>query len=251
MKRRELAQFFSKSMVKRIGMFQKFVKTKQNKVKFFKILQYQSKTNVFVSKCVEEKKRKNETSFFWGEKRRKTNLIVPQQSKICHCYSSRFLPAPLLTLPTNSTPHTSHQLHSSHFHPSLLKLPTFSQFHPAPLLTLPTSTTPHTSYQHHSSHFHPAPILTLLFTLPASTTPRVLTLSTPHTSHQLYSSHFHPSLLTLPTFSHFHPAPLLTFYSHALQHHFSHFPPTPFYIVPVSWPFLYTVVECFFKGAQA
>ncbi len=71
MKRRELAQFFSKSMVKRIGMFQKFVKTKQNEVKLFKILQDRSKTNVFVSNCVEEKKRKNETAFFWGKKAKK------------------------------------------------------------------------------------------------------------------------------------------------------------------------------------
>ncbi len=71
MKQRELAQFFSKLMVKRIEMFQKFVKTKQNEVKLFKILQDRSKTNVFVSNCVEEKKRKNETSFFWGEKEEK------------------------------------------------------------------------------------------------------------------------------------------------------------------------------------
>jgi hypothetical protein len=55
-------------MVKRIGMFQKFVKTKQNKVK---LLQDRSKTNVFVSNCVEEKKRKNKTSFFGGKKVKK------------------------------------------------------------------------------------------------------------------------------------------------------------------------------------
>jgi hypothetical protein len=58
-------------MVKRIGMFQKFVKSKQNKVKLFKFLQDRSKTNVFVSNCVEEKKLKNETSFFWGKKAKK------------------------------------------------------------------------------------------------------------------------------------------------------------------------------------
>jgi hypothetical protein len=58
-------------MVKRIGVFQKFVKTKQNKVKFFKILQDRSKTNIFVSNCVEEKKPKSEASFFWGEKAKK------------------------------------------------------------------------------------------------------------------------------------------------------------------------------------
>jgi hypothetical protein len=58
-------------MVKRIGMFQKFVKTKQNEVKLFKILQDRSKTNVFVSNCVEEEKRKYETSFFWGKKAKK------------------------------------------------------------------------------------------------------------------------------------------------------------------------------------
>ncbi len=52
-------------------MFQKFVKTKHNEVKLFKILQDRSKTNVFVSNCVEEKKRKYETSFFWGKKAKK------------------------------------------------------------------------------------------------------------------------------------------------------------------------------------
>jgi hypothetical protein len=47
---------FSKLMVKRIGVFQKFVKTKQNEVKLFKILQDRSKTNVTISNCVEEEK---------------------------------------------------------------------------------------------------------------------------------------------------------------------------------------------------
>jgi hypothetical protein len=62
----------SKSIVKRIGVFQKFVKTKQNKVQLFKILQDRSKTNVFVSNCVEEEKRKNEKTklrFFSGKQR--------------------------------------------------------------------------------------------------------------------------------------------------------------------------------------
>ncbi len=38
------------------------MKTKQNEVNSFKILQYRSKTNIFVSNCAE------------GEKRKKTNL---------------------------------------------------------------------------------------------------------------------------------------------------------------------------------
>jgi hypothetical protein len=59
---------FSKSMVKRIGVFQNFVK---NEVKLFKTIQDRNKTNVFVSNCVEEEKRKNEASFFWGEKAKK------------------------------------------------------------------------------------------------------------------------------------------------------------------------------------
>jgi hypothetical protein len=63
---------FSKSMVKRIGVFQKFVKTKQNEVKFFTILQDRSKTNVFISNCVEEEKRKKEASFFFGKKVKKS-----------------------------------------------------------------------------------------------------------------------------------------------------------------------------------
>jgi hypothetical protein len=51
---------FSKLMIELIGVFQKFVKTKQNKVKRFKILHDQSKMNVFFSNCVEEEKLKNE-----------------------------------------------------------------------------------------------------------------------------------------------------------------------------------------------
>jgi hypothetical protein len=62
---------FLKSMVKLIGVFQKFVKTKQNEVKLFKILQDRSKTNVFFSNCVEEEKRKNDASFFFGKKAKK------------------------------------------------------------------------------------------------------------------------------------------------------------------------------------
>jgi hypothetical protein len=88
-KRRELAQFVSKTMVKQIGMFQKFVKTKQNEVKLFKILQDRSKTNVFISKCVEEKNEKMKLCFIGGKKRRKANIIVPQLSKICHCYTEK------------------------------------------------------------------------------------------------------------------------------------------------------------------
>ncbi len=46
-------------------MFQKFVKTKQNEVKTFKILQDRSKTNIFDINCVGGgKRKKNETSFF-------------------------------------------------------------------------------------------------------------------------------------------------------------------------------------------
>jgi hypothetical protein len=62
---------FSKSMVKLTGVFQKFVKTKQNEVKLFKISQDRSKMNVFVSNCVKEEKRKNEVSFFFGKKTKK------------------------------------------------------------------------------------------------------------------------------------------------------------------------------------
>ena len=71
-----------------MGLFQKFGKTKQSEVNLLKILQDRSKTNIFVPNCVKEKKRKNEASFFFL-KRRKTNIIVPQLSKICHCYSVR------------------------------------------------------------------------------------------------------------------------------------------------------------------
>jgi nitrogen regulatory protein PII-like uncharacterized protein len=62
---------FSKSMVKRIGVFKKFVKSKQNEVKLFKIVQDRSKTNVFVSNCVEKEKRKKLIFVFLGEKSKK------------------------------------------------------------------------------------------------------------------------------------------------------------------------------------
>jgi nitrogen regulatory protein PII-like uncharacterized protein len=55
---------FSKSKLKPIGLFQKFGKTKQSEVNLLKILQDQSKTNVFVPNCVKEEKQKNEASFF-------------------------------------------------------------------------------------------------------------------------------------------------------------------------------------------
>jgi hypothetical protein len=83
----EAKGFSPKSKVKRIGLFQKFGKMKQSEVNLLQILQDRSKTNVFVPNCVKEEKLKNEASFFFEKKRRKTNLIVPHLSKICHCYS--------------------------------------------------------------------------------------------------------------------------------------------------------------------
>jgi hypothetical protein len=81
-----ISPILSKSKVKRIGVFQKFAKMKQNEVKHSKIEQDRSKTNVFVSYCEEEgKQTKNEASFFSGKKQRKTNTIIPQLLKICHC----------------------------------------------------------------------------------------------------------------------------------------------------------------------
>ncbi len=55
----------SKFKVKRIGVFQKFKKTKQSEVKPFHIVQDRSRTKIFVSYFEEEEKRKkNETTFF-------------------------------------------------------------------------------------------------------------------------------------------------------------------------------------------
>jgi hypothetical protein len=79
-----ISPILSKSKVKRIGVFQKFAKMKQNEVKHSNIEQDRSKTNVFVSYCEEEEKQKKR-SFFSGKKQRKTNTIVPQLLKICHC----------------------------------------------------------------------------------------------------------------------------------------------------------------------
>jgi hypothetical protein len=62
---------FSKSKVKRIGLFQKFGKTKHNEVNPLKFLQDRSITNVFVPNCVKDEKRKKEASFFFGKKAKK------------------------------------------------------------------------------------------------------------------------------------------------------------------------------------
>jgi hypothetical protein len=63
-----IGPIFSKSKLKRIGVFQKFVKMKQNEVKSFKILQDRSKTNIFVSNCVgREKRKKTKLRFFWNK----------------------------------------------------------------------------------------------------------------------------------------------------------------------------------------
>jgi hypothetical protein len=58
----------SKLKVKLIGVFQKFAKTKQNEVKTVKTVQDRSKTNLFVSYCEEEEKRKKtKLRFLWKE----------------------------------------------------------------------------------------------------------------------------------------------------------------------------------------
>ncbi len=58
----------SKWKVKRIGVFRKFAKTKQNEVKTFKIVQDRSKTKLFISYCEEEEKgKKTKLRFFWSE----------------------------------------------------------------------------------------------------------------------------------------------------------------------------------------
>jgi hypothetical protein len=62
---------FSKSKVKRIGLFQKFGKTKQSEVNLLKILQDRSKTNVFVTHCVKEEKRKKRSFVFLLKKAKK------------------------------------------------------------------------------------------------------------------------------------------------------------------------------------
>jgi hypothetical protein len=74
----------SKLKVKRIGVFQKFEKTKQSEVKPFQIVQDRRRTKIFVSYFEEEEKRKK-TKLCFLTNRRKTNIIVPQLSKICHC----------------------------------------------------------------------------------------------------------------------------------------------------------------------
>jgi hypothetical protein len=55
-KRRALAPTLAKSKVQRLGVVQKFVKTKQNEAKTFYISQDRSETKVFVINCEEEKR---------------------------------------------------------------------------------------------------------------------------------------------------------------------------------------------------
>ncbi len=61
----------SKSKVKRIRVFQKISKTKQNESKPFKIVQDRNKMNVFVSDCEEEEKRKKTKLRFFRTKAKK------------------------------------------------------------------------------------------------------------------------------------------------------------------------------------
>jgi hypothetical protein len=54
--------------IKQIEVFQKFAETNENEVKPFQIVQNRSKTNVFVSDCEEEEKRKKtKLRFFWSK----------------------------------------------------------------------------------------------------------------------------------------------------------------------------------------
>jgi hypothetical protein len=70
-KRRELAQYFFLIDGKTNRDVPKICENEAKRSETFKILQDRSKTNVFVSNCVEEKKQKNKTSFFGGEKAKK------------------------------------------------------------------------------------------------------------------------------------------------------------------------------------
>ena len=81
-----IGPILSKSKIKWIGVFQKFVKTKQNEVKTFKIEQDRSKTNIFFFYCEEEENEKKRSFVFFWKEAKKNEKIVPQLSKICHCY---------------------------------------------------------------------------------------------------------------------------------------------------------------------
>ena len=58
----------SKLEVKQIGVLRKFTKTKWSEVKPFKIVPDRSKTNIFVSYCEEEEKRKKAKLRFFLER---------------------------------------------------------------------------------------------------------------------------------------------------------------------------------------
>jgi hypothetical protein len=60
----------SKFKVKRIGVFQKFKKTKQSEVKPFQIVQDRSRTKIFVSYFEEEEKRKKTILLFLNESKK-------------------------------------------------------------------------------------------------------------------------------------------------------------------------------------
>jgi hypothetical protein len=69
-----ISPILSKSKVKRIGVFQKFAKMKQNEVKHSKIEQDRSKTNVFVSYCEEEEKQKKTKLCFFLERSKEKQI---------------------------------------------------------------------------------------------------------------------------------------------------------------------------------
>ncbi len=72
-------------------------------MKFFTILQDRSKTNVFISNCVEEEKRKNEASFFWGE--------IAKKNEYNRSSTIEDLPLLPLAVPTKQTPTTPPPTH--------------------------------------------------------------------------------------------------------------------------------------------
>ncbi len=98
-------------------MFPKFVKTKQNEVKLFKILQDRSKTNIFVSNCVEEKKENTKLRFLGGKSREKAKKNEYNRSSTIEdlplLIRTRMDPHHFMKLDPDPHPHQSGKLSGS------------------------------------------------------------------------------------------------------------------------------------------
>jgi hypothetical protein len=83
-KRSKLILNCESSEAKRTYLFPKIKPAKRSEQVYFKILQYRSEANRFVSDFVFKQQQKSELSFFFKNERQKTKGFDSKLSKFCH-----------------------------------------------------------------------------------------------------------------------------------------------------------------------